>query len=188
MTTRKEATKKSKAKQEAANANVVTYGDLFERYKMLNQRLDLSGLALLWKRDRNLQMLRKITKDIERLHLTKSKEFMEYEMKHHSLFERLSVGEDGKARTKSIMNPSTNQMEEVYDVDVESTEYISAKDALMQEYQKAIAEREESQTAYSNLMDTPFPGELRFQYVNLEDVPEAISEKAFSAISWMIIE
>jgi len=189
MTTKKEVTMESKERQEEANQKPLTFGDIIERYNLLNQRLNLKGVMLLWKRDRNLTKLAGLKADIELdKRFPKTEQYLAYEADHIKLFEKHATDEDGIVKKKLSKHPITGDSQEVYDFDVTSKEYQKDKADLDKKHVKAIEERTEHLKQYSELLATPYPEKVTFQYVTLEDLPEDITETAFSAISWMILD
>ncbi len=183
------ATKKQKKDFPTEN---LTNGEVIDRYQMLSMPVDLHGFDVCYPKDRNLEKLRlaikynKLERDVK---FPKTDAYKAYEKELSDLFKQLSENPDGSNRLKVVRDARGNE-QEVYDVDVTSEEYLTAKALLNQKHDAALQDRQEQLKKYDEFLDEPFAGEIKLYYVSAETVKQTnpnISNRTMTAISWMIL-
>ena len=159
----------------------LTYGDILDRFALLNNVKDLPGVKLCFARSKNLLHLRSFEKHngtAARIPVTTDfenyqKEFSEIRGKY------LLTDKEGKAVLHNN-NPV---------VDIANPELIAKMEELKTKFKSAIQEREDDIKAYNEFMLEPVPedGLPKIHKVKMEDV-ENLSQEQVDAVIWFITE
>jgi hypothetical protein len=108
--------------------------------------------------------------------------YKEYETKRVELCEKFSnKNEDGTPKKKSITSQSFE-----YDIDLTNTEFISAIDALKDEYKDVLKLQDEHQLDFNKFLEDE--STLELIKISIDSVDDAISVELFSAIKSFIID
>ena len=159
----------------------LTYGDILDRFALLNNVKDLPGVKLCFARSKNLLHLRSFEKHngpAARIPVTTDfenyqKEFSEIRGKY------LLTDKEGKAVLHNN-NPV---------VDIANPELIAKMEELKTKFKSAIQEREDDIKAYNEFMLEPVPedGLPKIYLVKIEDV-ENLSQEQVDAVIWFVQE
>ena len=159
----------------------LTYGDILDRFALLNNVKDLPGVKLCFARSKNLLHLRafeKYNSPAARIPITTDfenyqKEFSEIRGKY------LLTDKEGKAVLHDN-NPV---------VDIANPELIAKMEELKTKFKAAIQEREDDIKAYNEFMLEPVPeDELpKTHMVKMDDVSELTQEQV-EAVIWFVKE
>lgn len=167
-------------------------GEVLERYNALQSVSDIHGFDVVWPLERNKEKLRiaiKANKLSQELAIPKSEAFKAYEADLILMYKQLTLQPDGSHKIKHIRDWNGAE-KEVYDIDMNGPEYLSAKAALNLKHNAALIDRDAQFSQYNDFLSQPFQGTLDLHYVSESTFREFnpnISSRTLSLISWMII-
>lgn len=166
--------------------------DILARYNNLNRTIDLNGFDIVWPIDRNFAKLKiavKSNKILQEIQIPKLPAYLTYEQELGEMFKTLAKKEDGTTAIKVQIDWDGSERE-VYDVDVKSEKYLDAKATLNAKHSAALDARDKQFKAYSEFLEQPFKGEIKFHFISESTLKESnpgINHRVLSLISWMIL-
>ena len=159
----------------------LTYGDILDRFALLNNVKDLPGVKLCFARSKNLLHLRAFEKRNSRdARIPVTSDFENYQKEFSEIRGKyLLTNKEGKAVLHDN-NPI---------VDIANPELIAKMEELKTKFKAAIQEREDDIKAYNEFMLEPVPeDELpKTHMVKMDDVSELTQEQV-EAVIWFVKE
>ena len=175
-------------KRDVVKPKGLTYGEIIERYILLDRVKGLIGEKLCFARRKNLMQLRsfeKINSQSSRIPITP-----EYEKYQKELSELRSnyllTDSDGKAILQQGYNQN-GQMENQPIVDIANSALKTKTDELNTKYKDAITEREDDWKAYKEFIDEVVPEDQLPKIHMVKSLEDSnLTQEQVDAIAWFI--
>jgi hypothetical protein len=166
------------------------YGDILDRFILLEKVQGLKGDKLCFARRKNLMKLRAFEKmNSMENRIPETEAFKKYQAELSELRGKfLLTDKEGKTVMRDIPRPG-GHTEAMPLVDVANPSFTKAALELKEKYKDAITEREDDLKAYREFLNEIVPGEEvpEIHFVKLSDV-SGIDQEQADAIAWFIEE
>lgn len=176
-------------KQITTEQKGTTYGEMLDRFVLLNQVKNLQGEKLCFARSKNLMQLRTFEKrNSAKSRIPISDEYNAYQKKHtETRGKYLLTDSTGKAVLQQVQ--TENGIESVPTIDIANSDLIRELAVLKEKYQDAIEERETDLKAYREFMEETIPdSEMpKIHMVQLADA-SGLNQDQVDATIWFIEE
>jgi hypothetical protein len=174
---------------EKANKGL-TYGELLDRYALLEKVQGLAGDKLCFARRKNLMKLR----SFERLNSMESRipiseAYQKYQVEYSEIrLKYLLTDKEGKTVMRDIVQPD-GRVEIQPLVDIANPQLIAELESLKKKHTDAIQEREDDLKAYREFLQEEVPlDELpEFHVINISEV-FGLNQQQADAVAWFIEE